>query len=511
VFVTIDSPSEILVRGTSLTLTGRVWQRGPGGVPAEVLGVSLDWSSGNERLATVSPVMLSRAVVTGIGEGLVTIRAIPLDYEQATPGEVKLRVASTVEIDSVRPATVRYGEQLTVYGVGLGDVAQISLAGTPLIPDSASFMGNPTGAGQLRLWVPFPATSGAVAAVAKQGSSVSAPDTTVVLPYDIYDHRPGDLPTAIDLNGPLRFPPDTLFFSPALVLASGQTVDGYRFSRADTTSPVTFVVFTTLPVVYAFEPVLLPGPTVPPTFPLQSGPFGGDTLEWAIGLSAHYCRGIATPSIPSRPVARTAPVTVVRAFRQLPAKDVLLAVYGEPPGRYGIAVVGRYLTADPAIRPDRFEDNNTCVEADANLVDPDKQINPGAPFTDTLTIANAYEADWFRFTVRGPDTTLLTIRTAARPFGASDSSDIGLVLQQIKPLEEQSGQNLESRAKGSTESLTIEAEPGEYYLTILDEAGVPTRYSLCIGSGNTCPLIGASIQAAPGSAKVIGEAGHPKY
>jgi hypothetical protein len=178
----------------------------------------------------------------------------------------------------------------------------------------------------------------------------------------------------------------------------------------------------------------------------------------------------------------------------MPAKEMLLAVYGEPPGGYGIAVVDRYVTADPAIQPDRFEDDDTCAQADANSAVPDKQIDPTGPFTDTLTIDNPYEVDWLRFTVPGPDSTLLTIRTAARPLGPSDSSNIGLFLRQARRSFDFP---IQAHAKGSAESLSLFAEPGDYYLAIVDEAGVATRYSVCIGLTSACPLIGASAKAAP--------------
>jgi hypothetical protein len=485
VFVTIDSPSSVVVRGATMTLTARAWRRVSGGGRVEVPGVSLRWSSSDERVATVASAAAGRAIVAGIGEGPVTIDAIALDYREADPGAVTLRVANTVEIDSVRPMTARYGEQLTVYGVGLGEIAQVSLAGTPLIADSLSFVGDPAGIGRLRFWLPYPAASGVLSAVAKQGSSVSAPDTTSVLPYDIYDDG-GDLPAVIDLNGPALFPPDTLFSNPALVLEPGQIQDVYRLSRSDTTGPVSFIVSTALPVVFGFEPVLLPGPAATPTFPDPDISTG-----WSIGVSGQHCE-VDVIAI-ERPFPRTAPVTVVRAFRQLPARDLLLVVYGEPVGRYGLAVVDRYVVADPAIQPDRFEDDDNCPQADANFTDPGRRINLTDPFTDTLTIDNPYEVDWLRFTIPEPDTTLLTIRTAARPFGASDSSDIGLVVRRVGSFFSA----IESHAPGSAEILAIQVGPGDYYLAVIDEAGLPTRYSVCMAIGTACPLLGASVRPSP--------------
>ena len=54
----------------------------------------------------------------------------------------------------------------------------------------------------------------------------------------------------------------------------------------------------------------------------------------------------------------------------------------------------------------------------------------------------------------------------------------------------------EARTAGSAERLTAELGPGDYYLVVSDEAGVPTRYSLCLAIGNECspPLSAAAVR-----------------
>ena len=46
----------------------------------------------------------------------------------------------------------------------------------------------------------------------------------------------------------------------------------------------------------------------------------------------------------------------------------------------------------------------------------------------------------------------------------------------------------QSRALGSSERASAELFPGDYYLVVSDEAGVPTRYALCLAIGNDCTL-----------------------
>jgi hypothetical protein len=477
--VTIDVPRSVVVRGETMALTARVWQRRENGL-AELEGATIAWDAGDPSVATVEAVPPRSARLTGVGPGMASVRAIVLDYEDAEPAEVTLRIANAVEIDSVRPLQARYGEQLTVYGAGLGRIAQVSLAGTPLILDDPSLAGDPEGVGTLRFWLPFPAASGVVSAVVTEGAATAATESTTVIPFDIYDEIAG--PAAnIDLGGPVLRLPDTLFTNPALVLGSGATRDAYRLSFRSSADPVSLIISTALPVVFGFEPVLLPTPTVPAAYPEDVGP------EWSMGVTGQHCHEVFVSF--GRPFPRTAPITIVRAFLQPPTQQALLAVYGEPSGRYGISAVGRYVLADPAIPMDRFEDNDLCVQADAMVSDPERQIDPLMPFSDTLTIDNPYEVDWFRFTVPESATGLLTIRSMSRPFGASDSSNLGLVL---RPVDDLFDGLFDAHTSGPEERLTLQAVPGDYYLAVTDDAGVPTRYALCIAIGADCTLIGLS-------------------
>jgi hypothetical protein len=179
-----------------------------------------------------------------------------------------------------------------------------------------------------------------------------------------------------------------------------------------------------------------------------------------------------------------------------------LSVSGVSPGRYSLTVHDGYIGSDPRIQPDRFEENDYCLAADANFQDPARRIDLGTAFADTLTIDEPYEVDWFRFTVPPAEDEgqLLSIRTAARPFGAADSSDVGLVLFRVDSLETfldtLTSVDAESHAAGSDEELVADVTPGDYYLIVMDEAGVPTRYSLCMAIGNTCALPASDVRRA---------------
>jgi hypothetical protein len=175
-----------------------------------------------------------------------------------------------------------------------------------------------------------------------------------------------------------------------------------------------------------------------------------------------------------------------------------------------VTVVDGFRPADPRIQPDRFEENDACAGADSNDVNPATHIDLLAGFADTLTIDEAYEVDWFRFTVpedpSNPDDPLprlVTARAAARPFGAADSSNIGLAVMSLDSLRfgrpSSAGPEIpwlaESHAPGSTEILSAELMPGDYYLVVSDEGGVATRYALCLAIGNAC-TVPSAVQAS---------------
>ena len=479
IFVTIDAPSKVLARGQAVLLTAHAWRRTSSG-REQLPGISFTWTSEDTRTALITAQEEGgTALVTGVGGGRTRILASARAYEEAEAGVLDLRVANTIEIDSVSPDTVRYGEQVTLYGVGFDRIDRATLGETELIVDPRSRAGDPGGAGEVRLWVPYPARSGQVLAVADQGFSAPAPDSTVVLPEDTYD-APGAAMPFVDLNGPAVAGTDTLFHNPALALTGSQTVDGFRFFRADTTRPLSIIVSTRAPAVTFFEPVVYPLLPLLPN-PVPDATFGGPF--WMLGESWHYCEFNRVPFV--KPYGRTAEVRMVRAFMTAPSQTMLLGVYGDPPGGYGVTVVDGYVTADSRIQPDRFEENDTCPTAAARASDPATHIDLATPFADTLTLDNAYELDWIGFTVPESYSGVVTVRVASRPFGAADSSDVGLyvVFADIGSLLAQ------SHEPGHSETLSFEVPPlRDYYVVVADEAGVATRYALCIAEGSTCSL-----------------------
>ncbi len=504
-FVTVTSPDtlflkdSVLRRGDVLDLEARVWRRTGPADSVDVPNVDFKWLSGDRTVATVEPTSSTTGAVTGVKSGRAYVEVDVTGFEKASSAFLPIRVAEALEIDSVKPDTVKYGQLLTFYGVGVRSIFLAQLGTGELIPDTFSFQGVRDGLGQLSFWVPPPSHSAPVL-VFGPGIFFATGDTTHVKRFDIYE--PNKLaPRKLSLDGPGPFPqvPAVLFFNPALSfeeLARTDSfgVDWYRFTKSDTTQPVTLVL-SSPKTAGTFSTFLTD------SLYLSSGRYLIGDSSWTIGPGTYFCKGKSF-----RPLEKTADSTVV-AFKQLPSRVLhLISIYRKA-GAYGLTVVQGFVPSDKRIQPDRFEENNICNFADENFKDPTKQIIVSATrsFADTLTIDSPHDIDWFRFQVQGAIAQPVTIQTAPRPFSTTvpDSSDIDLYVLKVPTASNGLDRVGLDTTTGSTSKLTMLLAPADYYLAVVDFAGVPTRYALCIVDGVACtpPAAPAVVPVAPGRSK----------
>jgi hypothetical protein len=476
--VAIDSTRPVLLRGDTLRLFARTFRREATGALAQVRDIALDWRTTDPRIASVTGRPDGSAIVVGFASGRTTLTARAAQFTQAEEAVLHLRVSSPIEIDSIKPDVVRYGEQVTVFGVGVGRLAHLLLQGSELLPDPGAFMGDSSGLGQRSYWVPYPAITGRALGVLSGGLSVSASSPTVVKGADLY-HELGLPLLEIDLSGPPARPPDTLFYNPALARTPDEAVDVMRFVPDH--DDVTFVFSTSVPTVASFDPTLSADPA-----PFAGLPDPDASPPWAIGASGQYCKGAFV--VFPRVLPRSAPVRLVRALKGLVREPLTLSVLGDAPGRYAVTVLQGYQTADPRIIPDRFEENDFCLGADARARVP-------LPFADTLTIDNGYETDWYRFAgpdEDGPEEPIIA-RAVSRPFGAADSSSLAILVADSRA-------RLVAQSHADGQSQTVSAEVGgDFYVIVLEQAGVATRYSLCVAQATTCEFLPESAGARGGS------------
>jgi hypothetical protein len=492
VYVAVDASSTIILRGTEAQITARVWNRVAPGDSIELRNADLVWSTSNPQLATVAHGGHGVGRVTGVNPGLVQVRVVAPAFEKAAAGTVTLRVANPLEIDSVTPDTVRYGQRLRVYGVGARQVFFATIGdGGVLFPDSAFDQGEPVGLGSRVFWVPYPARSSEMLA-AGAGQFVAAPESTFVVPLDIYEPNE-TAPASIDLDAPPIYPNAAFlrFVNPALAYEDLRnktfSVDWYRFRTTNPNAAYTFLLET---------PNL--GGTHASYLTRVAGAGGApDPNGWTIGNGSYNCKGYTF-------TAEQAPhdkLTI--ALTRLQAGQLDFSSVFTQQGRYSLAVVQGYIVADPRVQPDRFEENDNCDYADDNYFgNPSTRISIGVgqSFSDTLTIDNPHDVDWFVF--RAGAATTITVKAQSQDLlnntaGPTDRSDIDLYLFK----HPNQGHGLNERARdtrsGTQSSMTIALPaPGDYYLVVVDSAGVPAKYSVCIAVGLTCTLKTITVPAA---------------
>lgn len=505
VFVTLEAPSLVVLRGQDMSIYARAW-RVIGSDTQPINNVQFAFYTGSSTIARVQDDGAGYATVTGVNSGLVDINARAVAFENAGQANLSLRVSNPLEIDSVRPAVARFGEILTVYGVGVDSMFIASLSDVNLIEYPFSRVRDSTGLGRISFWLPPPATT---APLFYLGAGVFGFDTalTAVLKEDVYE--PNDSVPAqlnLDLGGPwpgtalepILFLNPALSFEPLARATLGQ--DWFRFSTSDTTQAMTFfIAYPTFGDTASTNTFLLDSlayNTGAPGDPIEKF-YGRDSASF-VGSEFYTCKGDQFD-----PIQVDRESTTV-ALKTLPSQAIHIVTFFAKPQRYGLTVVQGYITADSRIKADRFEENDFCQFADGQPINIPAR-STGLQFTDTLNIDNPFEIDWYRIEVPSPAVgDSVVFRLEGRPFIAgSDSSDLDLYVLTVPGstgggvFELAAGVNV-----GSSEYMVLSLPAGSYYVAVVDYAGFAMRYSMCIRQVSlikNCTLIlpGPTMAGAP--------------
>jgi hypothetical protein len=486
VHVTLEGPSRVVLRGQEMSVSARAWRvAGPDTQP--IANVAFAFGTGSSTTATVKNEGGGYATVTGVNSGNVHITARAIAFEQAPEGDLLLRVSNPLEVDSVRPSLVRFGDTITVYGVGVDSIFIAFLDNAtqfdyPLPSILATRTRDSLGFSTATFWVTPPAHTDKLSFIGP-GVFGNAPDTTRVFPVDVLEPNE-TAPRTINLEAPPRIPaiPQILFLNPALAFEplkrDSLAVDWYRFTQTKTRDLT--IILSAPEVRGTFSTFLSDSLSFVPASPPNPATYTIGPNSWTLGPGSHACKGFAFEP------AETQPESTVVALRGMPPGRLhALALYSQP-GRYGLAVFEGYVTSDPNVPRDGHEEDDFCEAADARGLA--VTVPPGT-FRDTLTIDNPHDIDWIRFRVSslGNVTIQMASLTAAT---AVDSSDIDMYLLTVpgggaSPTLDVKNQ---ATAAGSTETMTTLLNPGDYYLVLVDYQGAPVVYDLCISSAGCVPF-----------------------
>ncbi len=116
VYVTIEAPSDVVLDGDEMTVRARAW-REVGGVrdsgnvdDIAIANVDFQWSVSLGTVARVQPDAQGYATLQGLSPGVTGITARAAAFEQSDDATFPLRVSNFLEIDSVTPSFVKWGD-----------------------------------------------------------------------------------------------------------------------------------------------------------------------------------------------------------------------------------------------------------------------------------------------------------------------------------------------------------------------------------------------------------------
>ena len=465
-----------------MEVTARLWMRRGPTDSLEISNVALKWASEDLDKATLAPTGVPGSIqVTGVNPGFDTLVVSAPAFQHAKSAQYVLRVADALEVDSIRPTTVYYGDQVTIYGVGISNLLLAQLGSVTLLPDTFTTVGDSLGLGQRSFWVPFPADTGHVVVVGNGEFKTSA-DQINVIPQDLY-YPNNTTPTTLDLGQPPPFPtlPTVRFYNPALAFENLPTtgVDWFHFLVPDSTQAYSFLIGA--PGLNGTDSVY------------TGGEVRGGTGQWSAGPGYSDCKGFQF-----RPAhVPFAGLLVPMSHLHGPSAD-LVAVH-QAAGGYSLTAVEGYVVIDSSVPPDRFESSSDCLFADENFADPSKHIDLSTAFSDHLTIDHPFEVDWLRIHVPGVLATTLTVSIASRPLpGRTDVSELDLYLLTVPNGSTGLNTVASQGGAGPSKSVTSLVAPGDYYIVVADHNGAITPYAVCAVVGLSCTPPPATSDVAPG-------------
>ncbi|MEX2155358.1 MAG: hypothetical protein WD773_00825 [Gemmatimonadales bacterium] len=491
VFATLEAPSAVVLRGQDMSVFARAWHV-VGNDTQPIANAHFQFATGSATIARVEASGGGYATVTGVNSGFVDIVAKAVAFEQAQQADLLLRVSNPLEVDSVRPSLVRFGDTITVYGVGVDSIFfafldnNVTLFDYPIPGLLPTRTRDSLGFSTATFWVTPPARSSQLTFFGP-GVFGNAPDTTRVIPVDRFE--PNETAAwPVNLDAPPRFPavPQIRFYNPALAFEIPRRdavgIEWYRFEQ---TVPRDLTLILTSPEARGTFATFF---TDSLSYDPADSSYGIGPQSWTLGPSSHFCGGI-----PFQP-AELQPESTIVALAGMPAGALHAIAFYAQPARYGLAVIEGYVTSNPAVPRDAHEEDDFCDAADARG---SAATIPATRFRDTLTIDNPHDVDWIAFEVTTAIGELVHFRLASLVPGDTLSDvDLYVVSDAAAGLVQQgSGVNV-----GSVEDFTLLLAPGRYYAVVVDFAGVPIPYSICFEAG-TC---GGAFPAGPsGSAATV--------
>jgi len=406
--------------------------------------------------------------------GIVTVTA-SVRFADAAPSRVEVTILSLLSVDSVVPGTVRFGDTLRVYGVGLNPtLTNPSVGGlaAPVVDYQRTIAASAGGPGVLTILTPTASPVSYVTVSRLSGGSVSGPVPVTVIQQDWLepnDAAPRSLGT---VSSVLAWRALALEGSPA-----GAPVgrDWYTFVNP-TYQSVTLTLRPARPTSVDELSLL-----VTDTLDANAGAL---PRGWAAEVGANYCRG-----------------TVIRGFRGT-LDSQIIDLYRLEAGTYHVLVASHALSPTPreydlriepgyhsVLPPDAEEYGYRCVDPAIGEAMEEPHIN-NLLIPEGRTITNPGAVDWFRMptTSRHGDTLVFGDKPVYASLSAMDGV-LGTTMEIVTEDGTYVAGGLSTSGTGPAELVFCPDPTTNYLVAVTDMLGVASRYHLHFALLNsTCPL-----------------------
>jgi hypothetical protein len=469
--VDVDTLPRLLLPGDTVLVQARLLDAAGRPLPNAGFVFNSDNAKALEVAARDSRSALLLVRDTGQATVLVSAEGFP-----AVPAAERLvEVRPRLQIDSIRPLVARYGETVTIYGVGLDPAAHPEVRGgsrnlaahhfTPADP------ARPWRVGRLAVYVTAGMPLRGPIAVRSDRGAVTSRDTLVVTPEDVYEPNsesaPADLGTLTsDLVNP------ALAFERSVPGDNRETVDAYRFTTADHNAWTVRIAGLSGAEYVAVADTTVSGKPV-------------TTFEYLHAFAWSKCGGTAQRQFAEAkiyfPRSDTLRVPRIRTPNELRiwldyAPDDSLNVQDRP---YYFSISRGY-SSD--LQADASEPNDWCQVATPVTLS-------GQPMA--LSIDRPMDFDWFRFEVAGTGANV----TMDLQFDTPNDLDLLLFRDLLPDSVSQPIGRAESSSQ-THETASNALPPGKYFAVVYSWLARPGGYHATF-SASTLPAPPALPSAAP--------------
>jgi hypothetical protein len=474
--IEISSVPDEMFLGDVVTVTAILRDSSGAVIPGIAFRFSTDEPTA--LLVATDSVTYTSATIEAVGAGTPTVIAEVVGIEGVPAGEATVLIHLAVEIDSVTPASVAWGDTAFIWGVGLDEVSFVTIGGIGHAPIENGYTPEdptkPQARGSVAAWVVPPAPVQSTVEVSSGSDAALFGGTLTVQQFDFLepnDDEPRSVAVGFDTPLIAMEPRQTITLQVEdTILVGSDSLDtppDTVIQLRDSTAQIGGVDWYTMPVPATTDMTVLLNSPFGTEFPTYVYFVDTSNFDIATPGGLHYCAGRPTYSplfgfLPAAGLPRQfrlalqdAPVGGYEVFLDYGQLGLVEAI------PYGYQVANSYVSE---LAPDAAEENDLC-----SMAAPYEQLS-----SSMFTIDNAGDPDWF--SVTSPTPGKFQAYLLRHPVGV----DLDLYAFDMNAsVSEATLLGWPAWTGGGNDDLWAEfTGPDTYQFLIHDWTGIPTPYEL---------------------------------